>query len=90
MLISGALINTEELPAICRRACDLRTDISTENPALCRQACLGIDTPALCPMDPLQQADNLFEGLIPKQLVPVKVAIKPQQEQVLFRFITAS
>jgi hypothetical protein len=41
-------------------------------------------------VNPLQQADDLFQGLVSEQLVPVKVAVKFQQKQILRGLITTS
>jgi hypothetical protein len=65
-------------------------DISTHNPALRRQTRLRIDAPALCSMNPLQQADDLFQGFASEQFVPVKVTVELQQKQILLGFIAAS
>jgi hypothetical protein len=45
-----------------------------------RHTRLRIETSAFCLVNPLQQADDLFQGLVAEQLVPVKVAVEFQQE----------
>jgi hypothetical protein len=69
---------------------DLMADISAQNSAMPGQTRLRIDAPALCPMNPLQQADDLFQGFASEQFVPVKVAVELQQKQILFRLAAAS
>jgi hypothetical protein len=64
--------------------------VKAKSLAVLRHACLRVDTSAFCLVNPLQQADDLFQGLVAEQLVPIEVAVELQQEQVLFRLIAAS
>jgi hypothetical protein len=69
---------------------DSKADISVQNPAMPGHKSLRIETSALCSVNPLQQADDLFQGLVAEQLMPVKVAVEFQQEQILLRLIATS
>jgi len=84
------LLNTQWLSAISGVLFDPEADVCTENPAMRGHPRFRIEASAFCPVHPLQQADDFFQGLVPKQLVPVKVAVELQQQQILRGLITAS
>jgi hypothetical protein len=69
---------------------DPKADISAQNSAMPGHKSLRIKTAAFCSVNPLQQTNDLFEGLGAEQLVPVKVAVELQQKQILLGLIAAS
>jgi hypothetical protein len=87
---SGVTVNPQRLSAISAVWPSPKAGVRTENLAMPGHTRLRMETSAFCLMNPLQQADDLFQGLGAEQLVPVKVAVELQQEQILLRLIAAS
>ena len=54
------------------------------------QSHLRIQTPSFCPVYSYQKKDDFFEGALPEQSVPVKVAVDLQQQQIIRRIVSAS